>query len=106
MTSYVEALRQMRNWAARLDEGGKFGEIEGLILEVVYGEYLAQLAGGIPMAQAEFARPQDLGLADQEIASLRAGAAGTPFTGTARARVRLGAKLTPAGAGGFRDIGV
>lgn len=46
MASYVEALRQMRNWATRLDEAGKFGEVEGLILEVTYGEYLAQLAGG------------------------------------------------------------
>src|SRR5262249_60312132 len=100
MTSYVEALRQMRNWAARLDEGGKFGEIEGLILEVVYGEYLAQLAGGIPMAQAEFARPQDLGLADQEIASLRAGAAGTLSARARRPRVRLGAQLPRTGQGG------
>jgi len=106
MTSYVEALRQMRNWAARLDEGGKFGEIEGLILEVVYGEYLAQLAGGIPMAQAEFARPQDLGLADQEIASLRAGAAGTLSAGAARARLRLGAKLIESGEGVFGNIGI
>jgi (2S)-methylsuccinyl-CoA dehydrogenase len=75
MASYVEALRQIRNWAVRLDEAGMFGEIEALILEVAYGEYLAQLAGGIPMAQGEFARPQDLGLADSDIAP-RAGEAG------------------------------
>ena len=28
IASYVEALRQMRNWAVRLDEGGRLGEIE------------------------------------------------------------------------------
>src|SRR5688572_24513861 len=47
MATYVEALRQLREWAARLDEGGEFGEAEALILRLGYGEYLAQLAGGI-----------------------------------------------------------
>jgi (2S)-methylsuccinyl-CoA dehydrogenase len=106
MASYVEALRQMRNWAVRLDEGGKFGEIEALILEVAYGEYLAQLAGGIPMAQGEFARPQDLGLDDGEIAPLRSGAAGTLSAGVTAARLQLGARLAEARDGAFGDIGI
>jgi len=106
MASYVEALRQMRNWAVRLDEGGKFGEIEALILEIAYGEYLAQLAGGIPMAQGEFARPQDLGLDDGEIAPLRSGAAGTLSAGVTAARLQLGARLAEAGEGAFGDIGI
>jgi (2S)-methylsuccinyl-CoA dehydrogenase len=103
MASYVEALRQIRNWAVRLDEGGKLGEIEALILETAYGEYLAQLAGGIAMAQGEFARPQDLGLDDGEIAPLRTGAAGSLSAGAAAARLRLGTRLAE---GGFGDIGV
>jgi len=106
MASYVEALRQMRNWAVRLDEGGKFGEIEALILEIAFGEYLAQLAGGIPMAQGEFARPQDLGLDDGEIAPLRSGAAGTLSAGVTAARLQLGARLAEAGEGAFGDIGI
>jgi (2S)-methylsuccinyl-CoA dehydrogenase len=106
MASYVEALRQMRNWAVRLDEGGKFGEIEALILEIAYGEYLAQLAGGIPMAQGEFARPQDLGLDDGEIAPLRTGAAGTLSAGATAARLQLGGRLAEAGEGAFGDIGI
>ena len=106
MASYVEALRQMRNWAVRLDEGGKFGEIEALILEIAYGEYLAQLAGGIPMAQGEFARPQDLGLDDGEIAPLRTGAAGTLSAGAIAARLQLGARLAEAREGAFGDIGI
>jgi len=106
MASYVEALRQMRNWAVRLDEGGKFGEIEALILEIAYGEYLAQLAGGIPMAQGEFARPQDLGLDDGEIAPLRSGAAGTLSAGVTAARLQLGARLAEAREGAFGEIGI
>jgi (2S)-methylsuccinyl-CoA dehydrogenase len=106
MASYVEALRQVRNWAVRLDEGGKFGEIEALILEIAYGEYLAQLAGGIPMAQGEFARPQDLGLDDGEIAPLRSGAAGALSAGATAARLQLGARLAEAGEGAFGDIGI
>ena len=104
MASYVEALRQMRNWAVRLDEGGKFGEIEALILEIAYGEYLAQLAGGIPMAQGEFARPQDLGLDDGEIAPLRAGAAGSLSAGASAARLQLGARLAESRRGRVRAI--
>ena len=106
MASYVAALRQLRNWAVRLDEAGMFGEIESLILEIVYGEYLAQLAGGIPMAQGEFARPQDLGLDESEIAPLRAGAAGSLSAGATAARLRLGARLAEAGEGALGHIGI
>ena len=106
IASYVEALRQMRNWAVRLDEGGKLGEIEALILETAYGEYLAQLAGGIAMAQGEFARPQDLGLDDGEIAPLRTGAAGSLSAGAPAARLQLGARLAELGEGAFGEIGI
>ena len=106
MATYVEALRQIRNWAVRLDEGGKLGEIEALILEAAYGEYLAQLAGGIAMAQGEFARPHDLGLDDGEIAPLRTGAAGSLSAGATAARLRLGGRLAAAGDGAFGDIGI
>ena len=106
MASYVEALRQIRNWAVRLDNGGMFGEIEALILEVAYGEYLAQLAGGIPMAQGEFARPQDLGLADSETAPLRAGEAGALSAGLGAARLKLGTRLAESGEDALGHIGV
>src|SRR2546430_2508980 len=62
MATYVEALRQIREWALRLEQSGAFGDSEALILAVAFGEYLAQLAGGIAMAQSEVVRPQDLGL--------------------------------------------
>src|SRR5712671_2290927 len=62
MATYVAALRQLREWAARLDAAGQFGEAQQLILAVGFGEYLAQLCGGIAMGQVEIARPRDLGL--------------------------------------------
>ena len=106
IASYVEALRQLRNWAMRLDEGARFGETEALILRIVCGEYLAQLAGGIAMSQGEFARPQDLGLSDDEIAPLRAGESGGLSAGAAAARLQLGARLAEAGEGVFGDLGI
>ncbi|WP_135500943.1 acyl-CoA dehydrogenase family protein [Roseovarius aestuariivivens] len=62
MATYVEALRQMQNWAKRLESQGSFGEVEQLILQIAFGEYLHHIAGGIPMNQSEFVRLADLGL--------------------------------------------
>ncbi|VDC26068.1 acyl-CoA dehydrogenase family protein [Pseudogemmobacter humi] len=62
LATYTEALRQLDAWAGRLEQAGSFGEIEALILQIGFGEYLSQLAGGIPMSQGEIARLQDLGL--------------------------------------------
>ena len=62
LATYVEALRQLNAWAGRLSEAGQFGAMEALILQIGSGEYLTQIAGGIPMSQTEFARLSDLGL--------------------------------------------
>ncbi|MGB3407987.1 MAG: acyl-CoA dehydrogenase family protein [Jannaschia sp.] len=62
LATYAQALRQMQNWAERLTKQGKFGEIETLIHQIAFGEYLGQIAGGIPMSQTEILRPQDMGL--------------------------------------------
>jgi (2S)-methylsuccinyl-CoA dehydrogenase len=93
MATYIEALRQIRLWAVRLDEAGEFGETEALILAVAFGDYLAQLAGGIAMAQSEIARPQDLGLAEDELGPLRTGDAGRLVRGLGESRARLAALL-------------
>jgi (2S)-methylsuccinyl-CoA dehydrogenase len=63
LATYTESLRQMRAWAGRLDAEGKFGEMEALLLQIGFGEYLAQIHGGIPMSQGEIARVQDIGVA-------------------------------------------
>jgi (2S)-methylsuccinyl-CoA dehydrogenase len=103
MATYVAALRQLREWAMRLDAAGEFGEPQRLILAVGFGEYLAQLTGGIAMGQGEIARPQDLGLADTDLASLRGGPL---VAGLGEARARLGAILAegmPSGGDGLGD---
>ena len=62
LATYVEALRQLNAWAGRLSEAGQFGTMEALILQIGSGEYLTQIAGGIPMSQNEMIRPAEMGL--------------------------------------------
>jgi (2S)-methylsuccinyl-CoA dehydrogenase len=62
VATYVEALREMKGWSDRLQAEDKFGEMEALILQIAFGEYLSQLAGGISMSQGEIARLSDIGL--------------------------------------------
>ncbi|WP_397543662.1 acyl-CoA dehydrogenase family protein [Roseovarius salis] len=62
LATYVEALRQMQNWAENLSGQGRFGEVESLIHQIAFGEYLQQIAGGIPMNQGEVVRLHAMGL--------------------------------------------
>ena len=64
LATYLESLRQMQNWATRLNEGGDFGEVEQLLHQIAFGEYLAQVKGGILMNQGEIVRLNDLGVSD------------------------------------------
>ncbi|WP_229726927.1 acyl-CoA dehydrogenase family protein [Sphingomonas alpina] len=56
----LTALRTLVRWA---DARAEPGSVEALVVEIGFGEYLAQLSGGIPMGQNEFCRPADLGIA-------------------------------------------
>ena len=49
----VEAIEQLARWNG-----------DGLVVQIGLGEYLAQLVGGLPMAQNEMVRPNDLDTAD------------------------------------------
>ncbi len=62
LATTVEALAQMQGWAERLAAASLFGETEALIHQIAFGEYLNQIAGGIPMSQGEIARLPDIGL--------------------------------------------
>ena len=87
--TYVETLRQTLGWAERLESEGKFGALEQAILKAGFGEYLAQLAGGIAMSQVEIARPRDLSLSEAELAPLAAEpVAGLIAEGTGDATLR------------------
>ncbi len=63
----AEALRQALGWARRLEAAGALGELETLMLQAGYGEYLSQLTGGIALSQVEILRPGDMGVADDDV---------------------------------------
>jgi (2S)-methylsuccinyl-CoA dehydrogenase len=69
LATTVEGLRQMVTWAERLTAENQFGEFEQLILTAGFGEYLSQVAHGIPMNQGEIVRAEDMGI---EKATIRA----------------------------------
>ncbi len=73
LATYVEALRQLRGWARRLEEGGRAGEMEHLIIAFGFAEYLAQIAGGIPMSQGEIVRLGQLGVPADEVERFQRG---------------------------------
>ena len=74
--TYASALRQMLAWAERLQVEKRFGEREQLMLQAAFGEYLAQMTGGIAMSQGEIVRPTDLGIDEQARALSSDAAAG------------------------------
>ena len=67
LATCAEGLVQLQGWAERLAAEDRLGEMEQLILQIGFGEYLAQIAGGIPMSQGEIARPADLGLEPDDL---------------------------------------
>ncbi len=72
LATYQQSLQQMHRWAETLNGDGKFGEIEQLLLQIAFGEYLHQIAGGIPMNQGEVVRLQDMGLGWDALAGFQA----------------------------------
>ncbi|WP_417743436.1 acyl-CoA dehydrogenase family protein [Salipiger sp.] len=77
LATYVESLRQMQYWADKLTAEGSFGEVEQLIHQIAFGEYLNQIAGGIQMNQGEMVRLPDLGVSAEAAAALRTDATET-----------------------------
>ncbi|MBB93089.1 MAG: acyl-CoA dehydrogenase [Rhodobacteraceae bacterium] len=70
LATYVQVLRQMQAWAEKLDADGKFGEMEQLMHQIAFGEYLWQMYGGIPISQGEILRLQDIGLGQNDMRGL------------------------------------
>lgn len=58
--TYAETLRETLGWMKDIDAAGKFGELEQALVCVGFGDYLAQIAGGIYMSQGEYVRLTDL----------------------------------------------
>ncbi|WP_298492627.1 acyl-CoA dehydrogenase family protein [uncultured Maritimibacter sp.] len=90
LATYVESLRQMQKWAEKLVDEGRLGEMERLILQIAFGEYILQIAGGIPMSQNEIVRPADMFLTAHDLGDLIDAAAPITAEGnTTAARMRL-----------------
>ncbi|NKX38352.1 acyl-CoA dehydrogenase family protein [Tritonibacter mobilis] len=91
LATYVYSLRQMHRWADALSGEDKFGEMEQLIHQIAFGEYLWQIYGGIQMNQGEVLRLQDLGLSQDDQRAMMAPAVMTltQSGNTQAARVRL-----------------
>ena len=109
MATYVAALGRMLSWAVRLDESGRLAEIETLMLQAAFGEYLAQLEGGIAMSQGEIVRPAEIGLDDATLRAFRTAAvSGLIARGnTDSVRMRLSELLTQTmESGHFGDPGL
>ena len=64
LATYHESMRQMQNWATKLNDAGEFGEAEQLLHQIACGEYHAQIVGGIPMSQGEIVRLSDIKIPD------------------------------------------
>jgi (2S)-methylsuccinyl-CoA dehydrogenase len=69
LATYVEAVRQLAAYAERMHDGDQWSAVEELLVRIGLGEYLAQIAGGIPISQGEMVRPADLGLSAEAVAT-------------------------------------
>ena len=89
--TYATALAQTLAWARRLEDAGRLGELDLLILQAAFGEYLAQLQGGIALSQVETARLADFGFAVDRVQALHIAAVVTLLERghTAAVRARL-----------------
>jgi len=109
LATYVESLREMVDYARRLTADGRFGEIERDIVSIAFGEYLAQVFGGIQMNQGEIVRLADLGVPAEAIAAARVPAVETliAHANTPAVRAALVAAMTRLeGATSFGELGL
>jgi (2S)-methylsuccinyl-CoA dehydrogenase len=57
----IAALEATLDWAVRAEAAGRFGAAEELVVRIGFGEYLAQIASGLPMSANEVVRPSAFG---------------------------------------------
>ncbi len=108
LATTVEGLRQLQDWAARMNGEGRFGEFEQLLLAAGFAEYLAQIGGGIPMSQIEIIRCDVLGVPKADLRRFEDAVADLIAEGgSENVKARLGALIAAQpGASTFGDIGL
>lgn len=70
-TTYHMGLVELLAWGRTLEAEGAFGPLEQAIIRAGFGEYLAQLASGIPISQGEIVRPGMMGVPATQIRAFR-----------------------------------
>ena len=85
LATYAATFKALAAYAARLSAQDKFGEMEKLLVSIAGGEYLQQIAGGIPMNQTEIFRVENLAIDLENIRECKLYKAGN----TAENRARL-----------------
>jgi (2S)-methylsuccinyl-CoA dehydrogenase len=105
VATYVAGLQQMLAWAERLESEGRLSELEQLMLQSAYGEYLSQIAGGIPMTQVEWVRPRDMGVSDEALRAFYTPAVSRLIAdgNTDAVRMRIARLIAD---GNFGDLGI
>jgi len=68
--TYAEMMREVADWARKLEETGELGAIDALLAQLLFSEYSGQLLGGIAMNQGESIRPRQLGAQAEQLALL------------------------------------
>ncbi len=89
LATYVAALEALLGWAERLEAEGNSRELERLILQLGFAEYLQQMVGGIALSQVESSRPADLGLDESAVAAFSGDPAVAALTASGGAGLRL-----------------
>ena len=108
LATTIEGLRQMHDWANRMNGEGRFGEFEQLLLAAAFGEYCAQISGGIPMSQVEIIRCDVLGVPKADLRRFEDSVADLVAEGGSEdVKARLGALISAQPeAATFGDIGL
>jgi (2S)-methylsuccinyl-CoA dehydrogenase len=89
LATYVTAIRALADYAERLRAAGDLREVDELTIAIGVEEYLAQIAGGIPMSQGEIVRPGDFGLSPSTVAQQVEGLLAALAVGADQRRARL-----------------
>jgi (2S)-methylsuccinyl-CoA dehydrogenase len=109
LATYCTALKSLSAYCGDLARENRLGELENLLIQAAFGEYLNHIAGGIPMNQAEFARPSSMGLSEDDLAPLRRNGSGRLMSDgmSETVRTRIAALLRQRrGASTFGDCGL
>jgi (2S)-methylsuccinyl-CoA dehydrogenase len=109
LATYCTALESLSAYCGDLARENRLGELESLLIQAAFGEYLNHIAGGIPMNQAEFARPSSMGLSEDDLAPLRRNGSGRLMRDgmSETVRTRIAALLRQRrGASTFGDCGL